>query len=345
MLNKVSYMKGDDSLINSNVDQLMRRTFLYSYIISQPFTVYVDAYPIIENKLLLESKHLQFGHHSESVRILQKKLKKLNYYHETEDGKYGIITEYALKKFQAEHGITITGQADQDTITLVLKAELDKQLEMLDSLPEKVDPTFDKESITLIQGVLYYFGYYTGEIDGLYGPLTKQAVALADENHGLNLKEKLSKEPLKQLITQAKEELPPVETEKPKAESENPIKVVNSTENLIQTARSLIGSPYNWGGTSPNGFDCSGFIQYIYQEQKITIPRTVTDIWNFSTPIDQPSIGDLIFFETYKAGPSHLGIYIGNNQFIHAGLSNGVEIADLNQQYWRSRYLGAKRIQ
>lgn len=329
-------------MINSNIDQLMNRTFLYSYILSQPFTVYVDAYPIIENKILLESNHLQFGHHSESVRILQKKLKKLNYYPEKEHGKYDVITEYALKKFQAEHGITITGIADQETISLVLKKELDKQLELLDSLPEKIDSSMDHESISLIQGVLYYFGYYTGEIDGIYGPLTKHAVALADEKHNLNLTEKLRKEPIQQIVKELKEELPEVKKLESKDKSE--IKIINATERILNTARSLVGSPYHWGGTTPSGFDCSGFIQYIFKEQNILIPRTVSDIWNFSSPISTPSVGDLVFFETYKAGPSHLGIYIGKDQFIHAGLSKGVEIANMNQQYWRERYLGAKRI-
>lgn len=77
----------------------------------------------------------------------------------------------------------------------------------------------------------------------------------------------------------------------------------------------------------------------------MTVPRSVTDLWNFSTPVNKPSVGDLVFFQTYKAGPSHVGIYLGNNQFIHAGVTKGVSIANINDQYWRTRYLGAKRIQ
>lgn len=320
----------------------MKHTFLYSYIISQPFTVYIDAYPIIENKILLESNHLQFGEHSESVRILQKKLKELNFYDETESGNYDIITEYALKKFQAEHGITVTGQANQETISLVLQSELDKQLELLEALPDQINPDSDTEDIKFIQGILYYFGYYTGEIDGSYGPLTKKAVELVDEKHQLDLKGKLKKEPLKEIVQEAKEDLPSAD---PTAETEDQIKIINQTDQLIQTAKTFIGSPYSWGGTSPQGFDCSGFIQFVFEKHERTIPRTVSDIWNFSSPVEKPSIGDLVFFETYKAGPSHLGIYIGNNEFIHAGLSNGVEIANIEQEYWRVRYLGAKRIQ
>lgn len=338
-------MKGVENLINSNIDHLINRTFLYSYILSQPFTVYVDAYPIIENKLLLESNHLQFGYHSESVRILQKKLKKLDFYRDKADGKYDVITEYALKKFQAEHGIRITGIADQETINLVVEEEINLQLDLLDSLPEKFDPRSDHESVRLIQEVLHYLGYYKGEIDGLYGPLSEEAVALADKKHKLNLSKKLDKEPIKQIVKEVQENLPKVKELESEKEKQKDIKIINKSEKLLDTARSLIGSPYHWGGRNPSGFDCSGFIQYVFEKHKILLPRTVSDIWNFSSPISTPSTGDLVFFETYKAGPSHLGIYIGKGQFIHAGLSKGVEIANMDQQYWRERYIGAKRVE
>lgn len=82
-----------------------------------------------------------------------------------------------------------------------------------------------------------------------------------------------------------------------------------------------------------------------FSEQNITIPRTVSEIWNFSTPVSSPSVGDLVFFETYRQGPSHLGLYIGNNEFIHAGSSNGVVISNLDDDYWDSRYIGSKRIE
>lgn len=331
-------------MISSNVDQLMRRTFLYSYILSQPFTVYVDAYPIIENKILLESKPLQYGEHSEAVRILQKKLQKLELYNDEVDGHYGIITEYALKKFQAEYGITVTGQANEETIKLVLKEEINKQLEILDTLPDQINISSKNEHIELVQGVLSYFGYYTGEIDGIYGPLTEQAIEIAEKEHDLNVSGKfMTKKEIEKMLNDEKEEIK--QTKMIENDQSMKVKVVNQTENIIQRAKSLIGSPYRWGGSSPQGFDCSGFIQYLYKEERKTIPRTVSDIWNFSTPIGSPAIGDLVFFETYKAGPSHLGIYIGNDQFIHAGMSNGVEISNLKDNYWRNRYLGAKRVQ
>ncbi|WP_051189015.1 NlpC/P60 family protein [Halalkalibacillus halophilus] len=121
-------------------------------------------------------------------------------------------------------------------------------------------------------------------------------------------------------------------------------KSVTSHSTITHTARSYIGSPYQWGGTSPSGFDCSGFLQYVYASHGKSMPRTVSDMWNATSPMAQPSIGHLVFFETYKPGPSHAGIYIGDGNFIHAGSSNGVVISNLSESYWQSKFIGARLV-
>ncbi|KHF39121.1 C40 family peptidase [Halalkalibacter okhensis] len=113
---------------------------------------------------------------------------------------------------------------------------------------------------------------------------------------------------------------------------------------LIAEARKYIGVPYVWGGSTPAGFDCSGFLNYVYMKQGIALPRTVATIWGATKLVSSPQKGDIVFFETISPGPSHAGIYIGNNQFIHAGSSTGVTIADRNNSYWKPRYLGAKSV-
>lgn len=124
----------------------------------------------------------------------------------------------------------------------------------------------------------------------------------------------------------------------------------NSKENkvfnadaIISTAKQYIGSPYKWGGNTPTGFDCSGYLNYIFNQHHIFLPRTVEDIYKVGQYVSSPQKGDIVFFETYKAGPSHAGIYLGDNKFIHASTSKGVTISDMTTSYWESRYLGAKR--
>lgn len=117
---------------------------------------------------------------------------------------------------------------------------------------------------------------------------------------------------------------------------------VSKVDALIVEAKKYIGTPYVWAGTTPSGFDCSGYLDYVYAKVGVTLPRTVATIWNATTPIATPKVGDIVFFETYTSGPSHAGIYLGDNKFIHASSSQGVTISDLNNTYWAPRYLGAK---
>src|SRR5699024_2037859 len=117
---------------------------------------------------------------------------------------------------------------------------------------------------------------------------------------------------------------------------------------VVSTAHSLVGSPYAFGGTTPAGFDSSVFINYAFKEAGVHLSRTHEGMWeNNGVHVDSPSVGDVVFFEnTYKSGVSHSGIYIGNNQMIHAGTSaTGVEVTSMAIDYWDSRYIGAKSFQ
>ena len=102
----------------------------------------------------------------------------------------------------------------------------------------------------------------------------------------------------------------------------------------MQRERNIWEFHYQWGGNTPAGFDCSGFLKYVFNTQGITIPRTVETIWNAGTSVSSPQKGDIVFFTTYKEGPSHAGIYLGDNKFLHASTSAGVTISDLNNVYW-----------
>ncbi|MGG0178552.1 SH3 domain-containing protein [Gottfriedia acidiceleris] len=119
-------------------------------------------------------------------------------------------------------------------------------------------------------------------------------------------------------------------------------------QTLITLSKKYSGVPYVWGGETPTGFDCSGFISYVFKESGMSLPRTnVAGYWynnsNLKT-VDDFQPGDLIFFQnTYTYGPSHMGIVINNNEFIHASSSSGVTISKINNSYWNQHFLGFKR--
>jgi cell wall-associated NlpC family hydrolase len=112
-------------------------------------------------------------------------------------------------------------------------------------------------------------------------------------------------------------------------------------------SQKFIGVPYQWGGSSPNGFDCSGFVYYIFNQNGFFIPRMADEQFKVGLVINpsELQVGDLVFFSTYEPGPSHTGIYIGNDQFIHASSAAGrVTITALSKPYYQARYLGARRM-
>ncbi|WKA57738.1 SH3 domain-containing protein [Planococcus shenhongbingii] len=113
---------------------------------------------------------------------------------------------------------------------------------------------------------------------------------------------------------------------------------------IISTALSLKGIPYRFGGTTTAGFDCSGFIQYVYKQHGISVSRTTLTQFAETTKVSSPKPGDLVFFaNTYRAGISHVGIYIGNNQFVHSGGSKA-EVKSLNDVYWGPKFYSFKRF-
>ena len=116
---------------------------------------------------------------------------------------------------------------------------------------------------------------------------------------------------------------------------------------IITTAKKHIGVPYVWGGSSPSGFDCSGFVQYVFKQHGITLNRTTKTQYQHGIYVAKGNLqpGDLVFFQnTYTTGISHVGVYIGNGDFIHASSSKGVIISSLSNSYWSGHYYGARRV-
>jgi len=117
---------------------------------------------------------------------------------------------------------------------------------------------------------------------------------------------------------------------------------------LVETALSFRGVPYRNGGSDPEGFDCSGFTQYVYARYGMTLPREVRDQFDSGMPVKAGEAlvpGDLLFFTTVARGPTHVAIAIGGDEFVHAPSSTGVvRVERLTTTYWAARYLGARRL-
>jgi cell wall-associated NlpC family hydrolase len=113
------------------------------------------------------------------------------------------------------------------------------------------------------------------------------------------------------------------------------------------TALSLRGAPYRNGGSDPAGFDCSGFVTYVFGQNGVSVPRTVSDQFRAGkqVPGQQLEPGDLVFFTTVSPGASHVGIAIGGDEFIHAPSSAGaVRVERMSASYWSTRFVGARRV-
>ncbi|SFB36182.1 Putative peptidoglycan binding domain-containing protein [Lentibacillus halodurans] len=193
------------------------------------------------------------------------------------------------------------------------------------------------EAVKSVQSELASQGYYTYNLDGIFGPITKEAVESFQSDHGITIDGIVGPE--------TKEALSSSSVESMKLDS-NSTDAASESE-VVSIAENLIGTPYVWGGTTPDGFDSSGFVSYVFDQVGINLHRTEHDMWTSDgVRVDSPRIGDVIFFEgTYDTeGASHSGIYIGDNKMIHAG-SEGVAVADLSIDYWQDHYLGVKSFQ
>jgi cell wall-associated NlpC family hydrolase len=126
--------------------------------------------------------------------------------------------------------------------------------------------------------------------------------------------------------------------------------VLDVAQHLVANALGLIGVKYTYGGNTPEqGLDCSGFVKLVFQQTMgMSLPRQSHEMSKLGETVEQASLmpGDLVFFNTLRRSNSHVGIYIGDGQFVHSPSSGGkVRVENLSAKYWQSRFDGAKRIQ
>ncbi len=194
--------------------------------------------------------------------------------------------------------------------------------------------------VTTLQNNLKSLNYQVGPVDGSFGPKTKGAVISFQRDTKISVDGIVG--PQTNSMIKAKLGKKSTTTTTPNRGTTTQTNVAN----VISTAKSFIGVPYVTAGTTPKGFDCSGYTQYVMSKNGMSIPRTAASQYNIGTVVSRSNlqVGDLVFFQTYKAGASHVGFYIGNNSFISATSSRGIAIDSLSSSYWNPRYIGARRI-
>ena len=225
-----------------------------------------------------------------------------------------------------------------------------------------------------LQRELKRTGYLADEPDGIFGSRTKSAVlafqrAQSLKETGVVDREtwsRLQKQPAREENAAApvpaspvpdgagakpadasgKEMRPALEPRIKKAPESAPFLQRAKVAAVIATAKKYIGTPYKFGGTTPKAFDCSGYLQYVFQENGMMLPRTADEQFKLGRNAKTAELeaGDLVFFETYEKGASHCGIYLGGGKFIHASTSKGVRIDELSGDYWNTHFYGGKHI-
>ncbi|AXF56446.1 NlpC/P60 family protein [Salicibibacter kimchii] len=348
------------------------------------------AAPNAADAFSVDVDSMSSGDVNDSVNELQTELKDLGYFQGSTGSTFGPRTLSAVKAYQEDHGISspagnFFGVAGPQTIASLEGSSNDSSGDHSSNGNSNSMSNGDvSESVSDLQSKLQDLGYYEGNVDSIFGPLTESAVKTYQEDHGIsspagNFFGVAGPATLSSLEGQQ------VDDSDSNNNSENSNSSSESSDNstsndnsssgsdsssdsnsgsegvvggastddtpdsngdvdaLIDTAMAQMGTPYSYGANGPSAFDCSGFINYVFEQngQGFDHRADTSSLYNMSTPVSNPSKGDLVFFDT-SGGVSHAGIYIGNGEFIHASASNGVTIDRLDDPYyWADKYIGA----
>lgn len=306
----------------------------------------------------LGDKVLYQGMSHPDVKELQQGLRKLNFFtYKDNTTYYGNITKVAVKKFQKSNGLVVDG-AFGPASAKVLKDNLNGNTESKPAPAPATQSSSNEltytrvllsgsrgEDVKQLQTALKKLGHYKMSIDTIFGNGAKNAVMSFQRAQKLSVDGIAGKSTISTLnnVLNGK-----IAAGKPSAEPNRNDSGKSMAINIINTAKQYLSSRYVYGGSSPSGFDCSGFTQYVYKQMGINIPRATTGQASIGKGLSKSELqpGDLLIFSnTYKAGPSHAGIYIGNGQFVHAAnASKGVRTDSINSAYYSSKFTSGRKV-
>lgn len=306
----------------------------YKYIIAGAL-IFVVLLVFQVSDVSAEGRVLKLGMSGEDVSALQTGLYTLGYLASgNSDGIFGPLTTSAVIDLQRKHGLACDGIAGPATLAAMNDelAALKAELQTNNSAPNVLKKGMKGDNVLNLQKKLKSLGYYQDSLDGIFGSGTLLAVIDFQATNGLTADGVAGPQTLQTLQNS------PVTANRGTS-------VDRKSQMIASFARQFLGTPYVWGGSSPAGFDCSGFVCYVYNHFGIQLPHAADEQFYCGAGVSQLIPGDMVFFTTYLAGPSHVGIYIGDNCFIHSSSSAGeVVITSLSQDYYSERYLGARRL-
>ncbi len=290
---------------------------------------------------------VKFGMRGPAVKQVQQLLDNHGY-HLATDGDFGPLTYAAVRNFQASRRLAVDGIVNQATWRALTQNET-QVADPMEAAPAGYLHEGDRgSSVATLQKDLTQLGYSTYGIDGIFGPNTYHAVVDFQLQHKLpayGLVGELTWKALDAALSAST----PSSTTLSGANQLSDRGTTSATANaVVGLALKYRGAKYVYGGSNPSaGFDCSGFTQWVYGQFGISLPRTSYAQWNVGTHVayDNLQPGDLVFFTTEGVFANHVGIYMGNGDFISAATpSQGVVVQSLSMPYFAHAYDGAVRV-
>ncbi len=236
------------------------------------------------------------------------------------DGIFGPLTRAAVRAFQREHGLLVDGIVGPQTRAALRRSAHARAF-------------IRAWWVAPVQRALGV------PVDGVYGPVSRAAVRAFQSRRGLAVDGVVGPQTLHALGVRRQAKA--AEPATPKKTTQKPS---SRGARVAAVARRYLGIPYRWGGESPGtGFDCSGFVMYVFSRVGVSLPRVVSAQYTIGRPVSRPALapGDIVFFDRL----GHNGIYLGRGRFIHSPHSGDVvKISSIHDSWYSSRWVGARRV-